>query len=214
MHLKNVYFTWCVIMITVGILIFIHCENMVSKHTVYDLTGKKYTRFFSFLHHEKEVYISGEPSTKDAWLFTCGSVWARSFKMAISECRKKIEGHRLGTGNKFRKSSRKREVLVLWFIQFSLVTQSCPTLCNSMDCSTPGLPVHHQLPEFTQSHVHWVGDPIQPSHPLSSSSPPALSLSQHQGLFQWVSSSHQVAKVLEFLLQHQSFQWTPRTDLV
>ena len=85
--------------------------------------------FFSFLHYEKEVYISGEPSTKDAWLFTCGSVWARSFKMAISECRKKIEGHRLGTGNKFRKSSRKREVLVLWFIQFSLVTQSCPTLC-------------------------------------------------------------------------------------
>ena len=79
---------------------------------------------------------------------------------------------------------------------------------------TPGLPVHHQLPESTQTHGHWVGDAIQPSHPLSSPSPPALNLSQHQGLFQWVSSSHQVAKVLEFQLQHQSFQWTPRTDLL
>ena len=72
-------------------------------------------------------------------------------------------------------------------MQFSLVTQSCPTLCDPMDCSTPGLPVHHQLPEFTQTHVHWVGDAIQPSHPLSSPSPPAFSLSQHQGLFWWVS---------------------------
>ena len=79
-----------------------------------------------------------------------------------------------------------------------------------MNLSTPGLPVHHQLLEFTQTHVHCVGDAIQPSHPLSSPSPPALNLSQHQGLFKWVSSSHQVAKVLEFQLQHQSFQWTPR----
>ena len=83
-----------------------------------------------------------------------------------------------------------------------------------MDCCTPGLPVHHQLPEFTQTHVHQVSDAIQPSHPLSSPSPPVLNLSQHQGLFQWVSSSHQVARVLEFQLQHQSFQWTPRTDLL
>ena len=74
-----------------------------------------------------------------------------------------------------------------------------------MDCSTPGLPVHHQLPELTQPHVHWVGGAIQPSHPLSSPSPPACNLSQHQGLFKWVPSSHQVAKVLEFQLQHQSF---------
>jgi len=81
-----------------------------------------------------------------------------------------------------------------------------------MDCSTPGLPVHHQLLEFTQSHVHWVGNAIQPSHPLLSPSPPAFNLSQHQGLFQWVSSLHQVAKVLEFQLQHQSFQWMFRTD--
>ena len=75
-----------------------------------------------------------------------------------------------------------------------------------MDCSTPGVPVHHQLPEFYQTHVHWVSDAIQPSHPLSSPSHPAFNLSQHQGLFQWVSSSYQVAKVLEFQLQHQSFQ--------
>ena len=83
-------------------------------------------------------------------------------------------------------------------VQFSSVTQLCPTLCDPMDCSTPGLPVHHQLPEFTQTHVHWDGDVIQPSHPLLSPSPPAFSLSQHQGLFKWVSSLHQVAKVLEF----------------
>ena len=76
-----------------------------------------------------------------------------------------------------------------------------------MDCSTPGLHVYHQLLEFTQTHVHWVSDAIQSSHPLSSPFPPAFNLSQHQGLFKWVSSSHQVAKVLEFQLQHQSFQW-------
>ena len=98
--------------------------------------------------------------------------------------------------------------------QFSSVTQSCTTLWNPIDCSMPGLPVHHQLPEFTQTQIHWVGDAIQPSHPLLSPSPPAFNLSQYQGLFQRVSSLHQVAKVLEFQLQHQSFQWTPRTDLL
>ena len=98
--------------------------------------------------------------------------------------------------------------------QFRWVAQSCPTLCDPMNHSTPGLPVHHQLLEFTWTHVHWVGDAIQPSHPLSSSSPPAPNPSQHQGLFQWVNSSYEVAKVLEFQLQHQSFQWTPRTDLL
>ena len=76
------------------------------------------------------------------------------------------------------------------------------------------LPVHHQLSEYTQTDVHWLGDAIQPSYPLSSPSPPALNLSQLQGLFQWVSSSQQLAKVLEFQLQHQSFQWTPRTDFL
>ena len=85
-----------------------------------------------------------------------------------------------------------------FFALFSSATQSCLTLCNPMDCSTPGLPVRHQLLEFTQTHVHWVGEAIQPSHPLSSPSPPAFNLFQHQCLFKWVSSSHQVAKVLEF----------------
>ena len=98
--------------------------------------------------------------------------------------------------------------------QFSSITQSCLTLCNATDCSTPGFPVHHQLLEITQIHVLRIGDAIQSFHPLLSPSPPAFNLYQHQGLFKWVSSSHQVAKVLEFQLQHQSFQWTPRTDLL
>ena len=88
-------------------------------------------------------------------------------------------------------------------IQFSSVAQSCPTPCDPMDCSTLGLPVHHQLLEFTQTHVHGVSDAIQASHPLLSPSP-ALNLPQHQGLFQWIVLSHQVAKVLEFQLQHQN----------
>ena len=89
-------------------------------------------------------------------------------------------------------------------VQFSSVAQSSPTLCKPMDCSTPGLPVPHQLPEFTQTHwlVHQVGDAVQTSHPMSSPSFPTFNLSQHQGLFTWVSSSHQVAKVLKFQLQH------------
>ena len=106
-----------------------------------------------------------------------------------------------------------RELLVFWLEVVLLlccsVTKSCPTLCDPMDCSTPGLLDHHQLPDSTQTHVHRVSDAIQPSHPLSFPSPPALNLAQHQGLFKWVSSSHEVAKVLEFQLQHQSFQWTP-----
>ena len=91
-------------------------------------------------------------------------------------------------------------------LQFSSVTQSCPTLCDPIDCSMPGLPVHHQLPGLTQTHVYQVGDAIQPSHPLSSQNPPIFNLSQHQGLFQRVSSLHQVANVLELQLHHQSFQ--------
>ena len=99
-------------------------------------------------------------------------------------------------------------------VEFSSVTQSCPTLCDPMNHSTPGLPVHHQLLEFTQTNVHRVSDAIQPSHPLSSSSPPAPNPSHHQSLFQWVKSSHEVAKVLEFQLWHHSFQRTSRTDLL
>ena len=94
------------------------------------------------------------------------------------------------------------------------VTQSCRTLCHPMNRSTPGLPVHHQLLEFTQTHVHRVSDAIQPSHPLSSPSPLAPNPSQHQSLFQSVNSSHEVAKGLEFQFQHQSFQWPLRTNLL
>ena len=97
-------------------------------------------------------------------------------------------------------------------VQFSSVIQSCSTLCDPMNHNMPGLPVYHQLPKFTKTHVHRISDTIQPSHPLSSPSPPAFNLSQHQGLFKWVSSLHQLAKAPEFLLQHQSLQWTPRTD--
>jgi len=128
------------------------------------------------------------------------------------------------------KSGRKRQINItyIWTLQkwyksthlqnrnrllFSSVTQSRLTLCDPMNRSTPGLPVHHQLPEFTQTHVHRVSDAIQPSHPLSSPSP-THNPSQHQSLFQWVNSSHEVAKVLEFQLQHHSFQRTPRTDLL
>ena len=93
---------------------------------------------------------------------------------------------------------------------FSSVAQLRPTLCNPMNHSTPGLPVHHHLPEFTQTHVRRVSDAIQPSHPRSSPSPPVPNPSQHQSLFQWVNSSHEVAKVLEFQLQHHSLQRSPR----
>ena len=101
--------------------------------------------------------------------------------------------------------------LISYSVQFSSFTLSCLTLCDSMDCSTPGFPVHHQLLEPTQTHIHHGGDAIQPSHPLSSPSPPTFNLSQYQGLFQRVGSSHQV---LEFQLQHQSFQWIFRTDFL
>ena len=97
---------------------------------------------------------------------------------------------------------------------FNPVAQPYLTLCDPMNCSTLDSPVHHQIPEPAQTHVHWVGDAIQPSHPLSSPSPPAFNLFQHQGLFKWVSSSHQGAKVLEFQLQYQSFQWPFRTDFL
>ena len=92
------------------------------------------------------------------------------------------------------------------FSCFSSVVKSCPTLCDLTDCSVPGLTVLHYLPEFAQTHVHWASDAIQPSHPLSSLSPPAFHLSQHQSLFQWAGSLHQAAKVLEFQLQHHSSQ--------
>ena len=107
--------------------------------------------------------------------------------LVINHFRQEEKGQRAEEGNSSKMASS---------VQFGSVAQLCLTLCNPMNRSTPGLPVHHQLLEFTQTHVHWVSDAIQPSHPLLSPSPLALNLSQHQGLFKWVSSSHQVAKVL------------------
>ena len=118
---------------------------------------------------------------------------------------------------KSRAQENKNFMLLYWqscSVQFSSVTQSCPTHCDAMDCSTVGLPIHNQLPEFTQTHVLWVGDAIPPPHPLLSPFPPLFNLSQHQGLFKWVSSLHQVTKGLELQLQHQSFQWIFRTDFL
>ena len=109
---------------------------------------------------------------------------------------------------------RKAYIFVCVDYQFSSVAQLCPTLCDPMHCGMPGFPVHHQLPELTQTQVYWVSDAIQPSHPLLSPSLPLFSLFQDQGLFQGVSFFHQVAKVLELQLQYSSFQWILRTDFL
>ena len=105
-------------------------------------------------------------------------------------------------------------IWVSFFPRMRGYNKSCPALCKSMDCSMPGLPVHHQLPEFTPTHVYCIGDAIQPSHPLSPLSPSAFNLSQHQGHFKWVCSLHQVAEVLEFQFQRQSYQLIFRTDFL
>ena len=106
-------------------------------------------------------------------------------------------------------------ILPLMICNCCLVAKSCPAFCDPMDCSTPGSPVlHYHLLEFAQIYVHWVGGAIQSSHPPSPPSPPALSLSQHQGLFHWVSSSYQVVKIVKLKLQHQSFQWIFRVDFL
>ena len=128
-------------------------------------------------------------------------VWHASVKCAQDYIKKK------------EKKEKKEKNRSLRGDQFSSVTHSCPTLCYPMNRSKPGLPVHHQVPWVTQTHVHWVGDTIHPSHPLTSPSPPALNRFQQQDAFKWASSSDQVTKVLEFQLQ-QSFQWTLRTDFL
>ena len=117
-----------------------------------------------------------------------------------------------GVNKKILVPHQERESCYKVSVEFSSASQSCPTLCDPMYCSMPGLPVHRQLPVFTQTRLHWVSNAIPPSHPLSTPSPPTFNLSLHQGLFQWVSSLHQVAKVLE--CQHQSFQWIFRTDFL
>ena len=158
-----------------------------------------------------QVHSMGqEDSLKEAWqptpVFLPGESHGQRNPSGYSP-----QGHKESGTTKANESAR---ILTDMSVQVSSVAQSCPTLCDPMNCSTPGLPVHHQLPESTRTHVHWVSAAVQPSHPLSSPSPPAFNLSQHQGPFKLVSSSHQVAKILEFQLQHQSFQWTPRTDLL
>ena len=120
--------------------------------------------------------------------------------------------HQKSNPNSGCKESRSLNSLSFSSVQFSRSVLSNSLWPHGLQYARPPCP--YQLLQFTQTHVHLVGDAIQPSHPLSSPSPPALNLSQHQGLFKWVDSSHQVAKVLEFQLQHQSFQWTPRTDLL
>ena len=112
-----------------------------------------------------------------------------------------------------------RIVLFAWYIDpfiimLFFVAQLWPTLCDPRDCSMPSFPVLHYLLEFAQTRIHWISDAIQLSHPLLSLSPPAFNLSQHQGLFQWVGSSYQVANVLELQLQQQSFQWIFRIDFL
>ena len=164
------------------------------------------------------VKIKIQPIINNVWWVAEGP-WSSCH--LITDCDNFGQNDKICGPRSFKNHSLKTNLLLIWLLlkpfssaQFSSVTQLCPTLCNPMNRSTPGLPVHHQLPEFTQTQVHRVGDAIQPSHPLSSPSPPALNPSQHQGLFQWVNPLHEVAKVLEFQLQHQSFQWTPRTNLL
>ena len=124
----------------------------------------------------------------------------RDKKTFLSDQGKEIEeNNRMGkTTDLFKKIRDTNGTFHASSVQFSSVAQSRLTLCNPTNCGMPGLPVHYQLLEFTQTHVHWVGDAIQPSHPLSSRSPPAFNLSQHQGLFKWVSSSHQGPKYWSF----------------
>ena len=146
--------------------------------------------------------------TMFVWTHLTETKWRKILK-SISEMLKR----RVGIQTQIQHvCSGKTDKIEFNSVQF--VAKSCPTVCIHKNCSKPGLPVHHQLPEFTQTHVHRVSDAIQPSHPLSSPSPPALNTSQHQSLFQWVSSSHEVAKVLEFEPQHRSFQRNPRVDLL
>ena len=145
------------------------------------------------------------------------------FKLVLEKAEEpKIKLATSAGSSKKQESSRKTSISALLnmpkpLIVFSSVQFSLSVMSDSLqphDCSTPGLPVHNQFQESTQTHVHQVIDAIQPCHLLSSPFPPALNLSQHQGLFQWVSSLNEVAKVLEFQLQCQSFQWAPRTDLI
>ena len=143
-------------------------------------------------------FFTTEPPGKP-WRGGISAKWLTGFTSSYG---RQLHGNwvnKLHESTYFQQVHRQAFFILVWY-QIRSVAQSCPTLCDPMNRSTPGLPVHHQLPEFTETHVHRVSDAIQPSHPLSSPSPPAPNPSQHQSLFQWVNSSHEVAKVLEFQL--------------
>ena len=193
--------------------------KMWSKEVMFFIKGKKFTDshknlsflwsfFFFFLEFALAIYFTyGNVS----FHVTLSIYLTRSYPLPIV-CSVCLFLHCCPV-NKFF-STIFLDSVYMHSVQLSSVTQSCLTLCDPMNHSKPGLPVHHQPPKFTQIHIHWVSVAIQPSHPLSSPFPPAPDPSQHQSFFQWVNSWHEVAKVLEFQLQHHSFQWTPRADLL
>ena len=183
-------------------------QLLAMVHLQWNVTSTRWPQYDTqcFQTHSRSLLPHGK-SQCGLWVCLQGLESAGSHTAMILVVRSPVEAWRSHV-------LEAKQYLQDQFSSVSSVAQSCPTHCDPMSHSTPGLPVHHQLPEFTQTYAHQVGDAIQPSHPLSSPSPPAPNPTQHQGLFQWVNSSHEVAKVLEFQLQHQSFQWTPRTDLL
>ena len=192
----------------------LHCHPSDHFHTWAFLVHSLWSTVFPLQHMKEKsphIWEDGGRSNSINFLFSITIISPRDtpeikdgHEKVLSQkyCNKEVSLIEIKKKKRWRK-----------YLQLSSVAQLCLTPCDPMDFIMPGLPVEHQLLEFIQTHVHWVSDAIQPSHPLSSPSPPTFNISQHQGLFQWV-SSHQVAKVFEFQLQHQSFQWTPRTDLL
>ena len=168
-------------------------------------------------HYEgfPHIHLGGHNSPHERWqqlTLKCGSP-CQLLLDAISQNQDR-SSHFGGDNYNTQFTEQKKMVFIhIWlYIYFVVQSLSCVWLCDPVDCSMLGFPVLHRLPELAQSHAHWVSDAIQPSHPLSPPSPPASYLSQHQGFFQWVSSSHQVGKVLDLQPQHQSFQWIFRVD--
>ena len=187
--------------------------------------GRLQEKICVYIYVFKKHFYHTSPSFSTFWFCKQRNVWLNSYKLAQGNWTEKVlmllyyQSHLRWPQSCLslvhqRKGKDIKEEGESYSVQFSSVAQLCPTLCRPMDCSTPGLPVQHQLLEFIQTHVHWVSDVIQPSHPLSSPSPPVFNLSQYQGLFKRVTSSHQVAKVWELQFQHQSFQWIFRTDFL
>jgi len=171
---------------------------MVSNHPAMWVTTSSFTLDWEDLLEKGMLSNSSILVSRTPWTWESGRIWSMQPQRSDT-----IEIQILSV---FK--TQHLYVTVLIGHQFSSVSQSGPTLCNPMNLSTPGLPIHHQLLEFTQMHVHWVDNAIQPSHPLSLTSPPAPHLSQHQSLFQWVNSLHEVAKVWSF-----SFSITPSKEI-